>query len=280
MIIQIKIYYSIFLIISCLFISKGISQENYQTEYYFKTDGRLYLLTTNSSAEHDLTFMKHISKDINVIEYTEKIDYSKLLADTIMLNDSTIKIQVRPIKISTDMTLYKNDCNIDFYSLRFKNINVMYRILNLGISSQSFIYSDTIADTKWTLYHNFEMFDGVNCQKAHVNFRCNDYEVWIDTSSAINVSPDLFNNPPGLVKKMKCIDNDREWVLKSVIKKEDNYDYLAHVYKKQMLNCQLLSRKDIYESNKNFRNSIQENLSSIKGLSKVNSNMVECFEQK
>lgn len=68
----------------------------------------------------------------------------------------------------------------------------------------------------WKILNEYDEFNKIKVQKAETNFRGRDYVAWFSVDYKIPIGPWKFSGLPGLLIKIKSLDNEVDFELKKI----------------------------------------------------------------
>lgn len=114
----------------------------------------------------------------------------------------------------------------------YKNYPTGKMTVTDGISTEAFIYEDSLSAIRWQLEDSTKSILGYSCQKAACDFRGRHYEAWFADSIPVSDGPWKFSGLPGLI--MEVSDRGKQYAFTIIGLEKVNND--AIIFSKPVFN--------------------------------------------
>lgn len=117
-------------------------------------------------------------------------------------NDSTKESSDKNHK-TTEIKIFKKDSTINY--LLTNKITNTFQIYN---NQKKEVFKDSIPNLKWEILNDTKSVNGINCNRANLNYSGRDYEVWFTYDIPSNFGPWKFHNLPGAIIELRDTKNE------------------------------------------------------------------------
>lgn len=177
-----KLYKFLFLAVTCT-----ISAQNYRFVYEYK------IRTDVERKESQVTDYMNLDSDGKKSYFYNAVKYER---DSVYHVDKDLKALFKSKNYDRNLgyIIEKN------YSKREASLYDKYKTVNLVITDSEV--------PKWSVQKEFLNINGMNCQKAVTRYKGREWEAWFSKDYPISDGPYKFSGLPGLVVRIRDLDND------------------------------------------------------------------------
>ncbi|WP_160138375.1 GLPGLI family protein [Chryseobacterium sp. c4a] len=201
-----KIYILLFLALVCT-----VSAQNYRFVYEYKMKSDI------ENEDSQVTDYMNLDSDGKKSYFYNAVKYER---DSIYQADKDLK------------RLFKSknyDRNLGYiiekdYSKREANLYDKYKTANLVVTDHE--------APKWSVQKEFLKVNGIDCQKAVAQYKGREWEAWFSKEYPISDGPYKFNGLPGLVIRVKDMDNHHVFNMIQVKKVNSIFSFVPKNNKK------------------------------------------------
>lgn len=225
-----KLYTLLFLVVVC-----NVSAQNYRFVYEYKMKSDL------DNEDSYVTDYMNLDSDGKKSYFYNAVKYER---DSIYQAHKDLKMLFKSKNYDRNLGyIIEKD-----YSKREANLYDKYKTANLVITDHEV--------PKWSVQKEFLKINGVDCQKAVAQYKGRVWEAWFSKEYPISDGPYKFNGLPGLVVRIKDMDNHHVFNMIQVKKVNSIFSFVPKNNKKmsdqeyrKLLKNEIFSPEDIESIN-------------------------------
>ncbi|MCS4303975.1 GLPGLI family protein [Chryseobacterium sp. BIGb0232] len=225
-----KIYKLLLLALACT-----VSAQNYRFVYEYKM---------KSDIDHKdslVTDYMNLDSDGKKSYFYNAVKYER---DSVYQADKNLKVLFKSKNYDRSLSyIIEKD-----YSKREANLYDKYKTANLVITDSEV--------PKWSVEKEFLNINGMNCQKAVARYKGREWEAWFSKDYPISDGPYKFNGLPGIVVRIKDIDNEHVFNMIQVKKVNSIFSFVPKNNKKM--------------SDKEYRKLLKDDIFSPEDIESIN----------
>ncbi|MEJ5106069.1 MULTISPECIES: GLPGLI family protein [Chryseobacterium] len=225
-----KIYKLLLLALACT-----VSAQNYRFVYEYKM---------KSDIDHKdslVTDYMNLDSDGKTSYFYNAVKYER---DSVYQADKNLKVLFKSKNYDRSLSyIIEKD-----YSKREANLYDKYKTANLVITDSEV--------PKWSVEKEFLNINGMNCQKAVARYKGREWEAWFSKDYPISDGPYKFNGLPGIVVRIKDIDNEHVFNMVQVKKVNSIFSFVPKNNKKM--------------SDKEYRKLLKDDIFSPEDIESIN----------
>ncbi|WP_146939546.1 GLPGLI family protein [Chryseobacterium hagamense] len=123
-------------------------------------------------------------------------------------------------------------------------------------------YNSYIIDN-WKLIDENKVINSITCKKAEVHYKGRDWTAWYATEIPFPYGPYKFSGLPGLIVKITDKTGDYDFELVKSISSSNVKGKMITINKRHYQNAKLVTKKELVEARKNFRENSKHQLESM-----------------
>ncbi|WP_250254334.1 GLPGLI family protein [Chryseobacterium sp. Marseille-Q3244] len=201
-----KIYTLLFLALVC-----SVSAQNYRFVYEYKMKSDI------DNEDSYITDYMNLDSDGKKSYFYNAVKYER---DSIYQADKDLKMLFKSKNYDRNLGyIVEKD-----YSKREANLYDKYKTANLVIADREV--------PKWSVQKEFLKINGIDCQKAIAQYKGREWEAWFSKEYPISDGPYKFNGLPGLVIRIKDMDNHHVFNMIQVKKVNSIFSFVPKNNKK------------------------------------------------
>ncbi|WP_164464368.1 GLPGLI family protein [Chryseobacterium sp. G0162] len=201
-----KIYTLLFLALVC-----SVSAQNYRFVYEYKMKSDI------DNEDSYITDYMNLDSDGKKSYFYNAVKYER---DSIYQADKDLKMLFKSKNYDRNLGyIVEKD-----YSKREANLYDKYKTANLVIADREV--------PKWSVQKEFLKINGIDCQKAIAQYKGREWEAWFSKEYPISDGPYKFNALPGLVIRIKDMDNHHVFNMIQVKKVNSIFSFVPKNNKK------------------------------------------------
>ena len=201
-----KIYTLLFLALVC-----SVSAQNYRFVYEYKMKSDI------DNEDSYITDYMNLDSDGKKSYFYNAVKYER---DSIYQADKDLKMLFKSKNYDRNLGyIVEKD-----YSKREANLYDKYKTANLVIADREV--------PKWSVQKECLKINGIDCQKAIAQYKGREWEAWFSKEYPISDGPYKFNALPGLVIRIKDMDNHHVFNLIQVKKVNSIFSFVPKNNKK------------------------------------------------
>lgn len=201
-----NIYTLLFLALSC-----AVSAQNYRFVYEYKMKSDI------DNEDSYVTDYMNLDSDGKKSYFYNAVKYER---DSIYQADKDLKMLFKSKNYDRNLGyIVEKD-----YSKKEANLYDKYKAANLVIGDREV--------PKWSVQKEFLKINGIDCQKAITQFKEREWEAWFSKEYPISDGPYKFNGLPGLVIRIKDMDNHHVFNMIQVKKVNSIFSFVPKNNKK------------------------------------------------
>lgn len=160
----------------------------------------------------------------------------------------------------------------DNFTLDFRNIPAGSNFLIIQTNDQSQFYEsvgmtllsyDSPVINNWKLVDEKKVINSIPCKKAEVRYKGKDWTAWYATEIPFPYGPYKFSGLPGLIVKITDKTGDYDFELVKSSSRSNVKGKMITINKRHYQNAKLITKKELVEARKNFRENSKHQLESM-----------------
>jgi len=146
----------------------------------------------------------------------------------------------------------------NFLIIQTNDHSQFYETIGMSLLS----YNSPIIDN-WKLINETKVINSITCKKAEVRYKGRDWTAWYSTEIPFPYGPYKFSGLPGLIVKITDKTRDYDFELVKSISSSNVKGKMITINKRHYQNAKLVTKKELVEARKNFRENSKHQLESM-----------------
>ena len=146
----------------------------------------------------------------------------------------------------------------NFLIIQTNDHSQFYETVGMSLLS----YNSSIIND-WKLIDENKVINSITCKKAEVRYKGRDWTAWYSTEIPFLYGPYKFSGLPGLIVKITDKTGDYDFELVKSISSSNVKGKMITINKRHYQNAKLVTKKELVEARKNFRENSKHQLESM-----------------